>query len=453
MSLLLKFGEFIEGSQKTSFSPEVMRHAKRALLDWHTALIAGSTTDAAIRLRHAYEDELGKGSCAIAGTDLKASARVAAFMNGTISHIAEYDDIYRDGAYHPACPTISAAFALAQAKQIPVQKLLESIVVGYEVSTRIAEVIQPSHYEFFHTTGTVGVFGSSAACAYLLGLNSQQACDAMATAGTFASGLQQAFRSDSMTKPMHAGHAAEVGLNAALTAQAGMTGTPDLLEGAAGFGAAMTKGARWENVFDHFGQSYNITKMTFKNYGCCGHTFPAIDAMGRLLDDNGIHFSDIKAIRVGGYKPTVEVCAYRHPKTPFEAKFSLSYTVSARAVLGRVREKAFLPEALSNPDIAALEDKLTLTLDPECAAKFPKNRTAKVEIDLNDGRTLQHHQVTRHGDPDEPLTDQELLDKFYELVSPRVGEQKSLLLADQVMGSASLMADDLSRVWGQKLYV
>jgi 2-methylcitrate dehydratase PrpD len=118
-----------------------------------------------------------------------------------------------------------------------------------------------------------------------------------------------------------------------------------------------------------------------------------------------------------------------------------------------VREKAFLPEALSNPDIAALEDKLTLTLDPECAAKFPKNRTAKVEIDLNDGRTLQHHQVTRHGDPDEPLTDQELLDKFYELVSPRVGEQKSLLLADQVMGSASLMADDLSRVWGQKLYV
>ena len=167
---------------------------------------------------------------------LKAFSRAAAFLNGTISHIAEFDDIYRDGAYHPACPTISAAFALAQSRNDSLDDLLAAIIIGYEVSTRISKVIQPSHYQYFHTTGTVGVFGAAAACAYLLRLNAEQACDAMATAGTFASGLQQAFRSDSMTKPMHPGHAAEVGLNAALLAQVGMNGTPDILEGDAGFG-------------------------------------------------------------------------------------------------------------------------------------------------------------------------------------------------------------------------
>lgn len=453
MTLLLKFGQFIEAAQTARLDQSVINHAQRALLDWHTALIAGSTTDAANKLRQAFDDELGMGSCAIAGSDKKASARMAAFINGTISHIAEYDDIYRDGAYHPACPTISAAVALAEHKKLPLKILLESIVVGYEVSTRIAEVIQPSHYEYFHTTGTVGVFGASAACSYLLGLNAEQACDAMSTAGTFASGLQQAFRSDSMTKPMHAGHAAEVGLNAALTAQAGMTGTADLLEGSAGFGAAMTKGARWENLFDHFGEGYNITKMTFKNYGCCGHTFPAIDAVGLILDQNKIHFTEIKAIRVGGYKPTVEVCAYRHPQSPFEAKFSLSYTVSARAVLGRVREKAFMPEALKNADIAVLEDKVSLAIDPECASKFPKNRTAKVEIELLDGRIFKHHQVTRHGDPDDPLTDQELLDKFYELVAPRTGDSDSKDLAQKVMGSGSQDLKELTSIWGRSFHV
>lgn len=453
MSLLLQFGKFIETSQTTPFSPEVIAHAQRAFLDWHSALIAGATTPVAAKLRVAFSDELGLGVCALAGTTQKSSARMAAFINGTISHIAEYDDIYRDGAYHPACPTISAALALAEYKNISLTKLYAAIIVGYEVSTRIAEVIQPSHYEFFHTTGTVGVFGSAAACAYLLNLDARQACDALATAGTFASGLQQAFRSDAMTKPMHAGHAAEVGLSAALTAQAGMTGTPDLLEGAAGFGAALTRGARWENLFEGLGETFNITRVTFKNHGCCGHNFPAIDAVAYLLDQHQLHFSQIQSIQVGAYKPTVEVCAYRHPKSAFEAKFSLSYTVSARAVLGRVREQAFTSAALQDPRIAALEKTVSLTLDEECARKFPKNRTAKVAIELKDGRIFKHHQLTRHGDPDDPLSNPELLDKFHELVAPRLGLQPAQKLADLLLGSARPAVQSLTCFWNVNLEV
>ncbi len=452
MTLLEEFGQFIEGSYQTTFTQETLHSARRALLDWHGALIAGADTDAASRLRDAYSEEFGVGHCSVAGTQKKTFARAAAFMNGTISHIAEFDDIFRDGAYHPACPTISAAFALAESRNDSLADLLAAIIIGYEVSTRISKVIQPSHYRYFHTTGTAGVFGAAAACAYLLRLNASQACDALATAGTFASGLQQAFRSDSMTKPMHPGHAAEVGLNAALTAHAGMTGTPDLLEGDAGFGAALCENPRWNELFDGLGSSWNIERMTFKNHGCCGHNFPAIDALSHLLNEHAIDPEQIKKIRVGGYKATAEVCHYVYPKTPFEAKFSLTYTVSARIILGQVRERAFLEKALANPKIHAMEEKIELSIDPECAAKFPLHRSAKVEIELNDGTIYHHHQLTRHGDPDEPLSDQELVDKFLELAEPRVGLQIAQTLTGQVLGGTGLSVRDLAKLWSKMSY-
>ena len=447
MTLLQEFGSFIEASHLIEFSTQTLHSARRALLDWHGALIAGSDTEVANRLRDAYQEELGAGNCSVAGTSKEAFSRAAAFINGTISHSAEFDDIFRDGAYHPACPTISAVFALAESRNDSLEDLLAAIIIGYEVSTRISKVIQPSHYKYFHTTGTVGVFGAAAACAYLLRLNAAQACNALATAGTFASGLQQAFRSDSMTKPMHPGHAAEVGLNAALVAQAGMTGTPDLLEGDAGFGVALCEDPRWHEIFDNLGFAWNIEQITIKNHGCCGHNFPAIDAISHLLNQHSIDVDQIKKIRVGGYKATVDVCHYVHPKTPFEAKFSLTYTVAARIILGRVREKAFLETTLKTPEIYSLEDKVELFVDAECANQFPLHRSAKVEIELNDGTVYAHYQHTRHGDPDEPLSDEELVDKFNELVEPRVGSKRTQALSRVILNESGILVREIANLW------
>jgi 2-methylcitrate dehydratase PrpD len=141
-----------------------------------------------------------------------------------------------------------------------------------------------------------------------------------------------------------------------------------------------------------------------------------------------------------------------HPKTPFEAKFSLTYTVSARIILGRVRERAFLENALSNPGIHSMEEKIELNIDPECAAKFPLHRSAKVEIEMKDGSVYKHHQHTRHGDPDEPLSDQELVDKFNELTEPRVGSQIAKTVSEGVLGAASLSVRDLAQLWSKMSY-
>src|SRR5262249_55928923 len=151
--------------------------------------------------------------------------------NATAAHTAEVDDIFRDGIYHPGAPTIAAAFSLSEK-----ENLLRAVVVGYEISTRIGAAMGRAHYKYWHNTGTIGCFGAAAAAAEALALDAGRFAHALATVATFSAGLQQAFRMDSMSKPLHAGHAAEAGVLAALAAREGVTGSLDVMEGEAGGG-------------------------------------------------------------------------------------------------------------------------------------------------------------------------------------------------------------------------
>src|SRR5690606_8227527 len=164
------------------------------------------------------------------------------------SHAAEVDDIYKYAIYHPGAPTISAALALAQHLKANGDDFLRAVIAGYEVSTRIGQALGRDHYKYWHNTGTVGVFGSAAAAAVLLKLKPNEFAHALATAATFAAGLQQAFKMDSMSKPLHSGRAADAGLLAAMGAAKGITGSLDILEGEFGMGRAMSSGPDWQAV-------------------------------------------------------------------------------------------------------------------------------------------------------------------------------------------------------------
>ena len=137
-------------------------HARRALIDWFAALLPGSLLPPATLLAEGLEDEIGHGKAILYGSNRPATLRAAALINATASHTIEFDDIFRDAVYHPGCPVIGAALAAAQAKGATGDDLLRAIVVGYEVSTRIGVAVQPSHYRFWHTTGTIGTFTAKA---------------------------------------------------------------------------------------------------------------------------------------------------------------------------------------------------------------------------------------------------------------------------------------------------
>ncbi|MCW3476685.1 MmgE/PrpD family protein [Limobrevibacterium gyesilva] len=415
--------EYAAAERTAKLSDEVRHHAKRALIDWFAALLPGALLPPATLLAEGLADELGHGGAIVYGSFRPASLRAAALINAAASHTIEFDDIFRDAVYHPGCPTIGAALAAAQARGADGETLLRAIVIGYEVSTRIGVAVQPSHYRFWHTTGTIGTFGAAAGVATVLKLDAGRTAHALATAGTFAAALQQAFRSDAMSKPLHAGHAADAGAMAALAAGRGVTGALDVLEGAAGFGAAMSVDPDWSRATEALGRRYNITAMTFKNHGCCGHSFAAIDAALALKAAHGIAHRDIARITVGGYRATVDVTGRKSVATPFEGRFSTPFTVATALVHGSVRLAAFAPERLRDPEVQALMQRVDVVVDAQCEADFPGRRSAVVEIELNDGRRLRHYQPTRKGDPDAPLSDAELTGKFYELAGPAIGQE------------------------------
>ncbi|MGO4304487.1 MmgE/PrpD family protein [Cupriavidus sp. RAF12] len=420
------------GREATAALPDpVLHHARRAVIDWFAALLAGVQMAPGQQLVAAHCAELGVGQSTIIGHATSAFPATAAWINGSTSHAAEFDDIFRDAVYHPGCPTIAAALALAEQVDASGYDLLRAVIAGYEVSTRIGAAIQPAHYRFFHTTGTVGCFGAAAAGAVLLSPGDvRAAADALATAATFASGLQQAFRSDAMTKALHAGHAAQVGVQAAQAAAHGVNGVHDILEGDAGFGAALCGKPDWQGVTAGLGTDYHITRITQKNHGCCGHTFAAIDAAMQIVRDHRLDPARIAAIRVATYQVALDVTGNLQPATAFEARFSLPYVVAHGLLHGAVRLDAFQPERLADPAIRALMTKITLTADPDLTAAFPRQRAARVEIEMADGSRHAHFAPYRRGDPESPLDDATLADKFMELGAPVLGAGPAARLLD-----------------------
>jgi 2-methylcitrate dehydratase PrpD len=436
MYVVERFAGFAASFRAQPLAPPVLHHAKRAVIDWYAALLPGAAVPPATLLARALAEEVGRGESrpgekgARLALGQPATVRAAALINGSAAHTVEVDDIFRDGIYHPGAPTIAAALALAQARGASGEAFLRAVIVGYEISTRIAATMGRAHYKYWHNTGTIGCFGACAAAAELLGLDARRFAHALATVATFSAGLQQAFRMDSMSKPLHAGRAAEAGVTAALAASEGVTGSLDVLEGEAGFGRAMGygdagDGPDWERALATLGEDFNITRMTIKNHACCGHVFAAIDGALALQQKMNAAARDIARVSIGTYKAALEVAGYETPRTAAEARFSLKYVVASALVHGSVRLAAFEPPRLEDPVTRELMRRIDVSLDTELDATFPAQRAARVAIETHDGHRGEHLQPTRKGDPDAPLSDAELEHKYLELASPVLGEARA----------------------------
>jgi 2-methylcitrate dehydratase PrpD len=413
MHLVERFADWAVAFRDKPLSKEVLHHARRAVIDWHAALYPGLVVPPATLMKKAFAED-------------PPSPRLKALIEGTAAHTVEVDDIYRDGIYHPGAPTIAAANAFSK------ELSLRAVVVGYEISTRIGAAMGTAHYKHWHNTGTIGCFGAAAAAAEALKLDRSQFAHALATVTTFAAGLQQAFRMDSMSKPLHAGRAAEAGVEAALMAREGVTGSLDVM---VGFAAAMGDKPRFDDLVEKglatLGKDFHITRMTFKNHACCGHTFAAIDGALELKKRMQLKPEDIEAIEVATYRAGLEVAHYEQPRTPAEGRFSLKYVVATALSHGSVRLAAFEPDRLGDRTTKQLMDRIRLSVDPELEAAFPAKRAARVAIRAH-GKREEWLQPTRIGDPDAPLSDRVLEEKYLELATPVLGQAKASELLERL---------------------
>jgi 2-methylcitrate dehydratase PrpD len=422
------FGRYAAAFRGQALPAEVMHHATRAVVDWYASAYAGLSREPVRLLQEVLAEDLDRGSARLI-LGRAATARAAAMINGAAAHAAEVDDSFREAMYHPGAATIAAALAGAHSTGCDGKEFLRAVVLGYEVSTRIGIALGRGHYKYWHNTGTVGTFGAAAAAGYLLRLSETEFTHALATAATFAAGLQQAFRMDSMSKPLHPGRAAEGGLLAAQLASRGITGSLDVLDGAAGFGVAMSSGADWSQVGATLGRDFHITRTTFKNHVGCGHSFPSIDGAMELQRVHGFRADEIDSIHIGTYKPALDIACYARPATVNEAQFSIPFVVATALVHGSVRMAAYEPDRLHAPATRALMERIHVTVDPQLDAGFPGRRSAKVEIVLRDGRRFAHLQPNRKGDPELPLTDADLEGKLVEFAAPVIGADAARALA------------------------
>jgi 2-methylcitrate dehydratase PrpD len=444
----------IAAAQFRDLDAATVEHTERAVLDWLGSALAGSFEPAA-RMAHRLARAFGQSSESTMFAGGRASAAAAAFANGVAAHILELDDIHRSSTIHGGAPIISAALAVAEREHASGERFLTAVAVGYEAALRIGEAVNPSHYRFWHPTGTVATFGAAAAAGSVLRLSADQMVDALASAGTQAAGLWEFNADGSMSKHLHPGKAAMNGIMAADLARDGFTGARRILEGDRGFVRAMSDGGDLSRVTAGLPSILKIQENCYKLHACCGHTHSAIDIAlglrGRLALTGRGNDARLASIEIETYGPGYEIVKEPRPRTPYQAKFSMAYCVAVALVEGRVGLEQFEAERFGTdgvrvPTLAALLERTSVGVADDLTAKYPAAWPARVRVTLRDGSRLGGESHFPRGNPENPIDRRDLGEKFMALVSPRFGSDPAARAAAAVEGLRH--SRDVSGVFG-----
>lgn len=403
--------------------PNVLVDTRRAILDWLGSALAGSLETPA-RLAQQIVARLGASNEATVFSAPRSSAAGAALANGVASHILELDDIHKGSTVHGAAPIIPAALAIAERENADGPSFILAVALGYEAALRIGEAVNPDHYRFWHPTGTVATFGAAVAAGSLLRLDAARMLDALGTGGTQAAGLWEFNAGGAMSKHLHPGKAAFNGVLAADLAAAGFSGATRILEGERGFFNATARTFDPTRVTDGLGARWKISENCYKMHSCCGHTHSAIDvALELRTREPG---AAIGAINIATYGPGFEIVKERNPRTPYAAKFSIAYCVAAALVEGRVGLEQFSldrfgPNGVCHPAIASLLTRTRVSVAEDLTAKYPAAWPARITIERANETVLRGAADFPRGNPENPVTTEELAAKFTALVAPRFG--------------------------------
>jgi 2-methylcitrate dehydratase PrpD len=416
---------YVEKTTYCDLPENVVTHVKRCILDWIGVSLVGCDNPASRIVIQLIREIGGKEESTVIGDPLKNSCINAALANGVTGHASELDDIHEESLIHPAAPVMPAAFAVAERIDANGKDLITAVALGYEVEIRLGKALMPSHYDFWHPTGTCGTFGAATAAGKLLDLNEDCLTHVFGIAGTEASGLIGSF--GTMCKPFNAGLAARDGVTAAILADMGFTSSTSILDNLNGYLYATSHQPNLDKLVVDLGIEYEITNTVFKRHACCGHTHGAIDAVIDLRMENKIKPRDIIEIKVGTYPIAVNIVGKNYnPRTSAEAKFSLPFCIASAAIHGSVGLDAFSNDQIVNQSLRKLMRLVKIYVDDEY--NDARLGCAKVMIQTkSEGEFTKQVDVPK-GYPEHPLTDSELENKFRHLSLSSLSEKKVSML-------------------------
>jgi 2-methylcitrate dehydratase PrpD len=413
------------GLLERPISPDDRRRAAMHLLDWIACAQLGSTA-AAGRALAQLALQSAPGPCTTWGAG-RREAGMAALVNGGLGNLFEVDDLHRRAIVHPGDTVIPAALAAAEREGSSGLALLDALIKGYEVTIRIGMAAGAAHYRHWYSTATCGVFGAAAACAHLLGLNSQRSLDALGQAGMMSAGLWQCRSEPTDSKQLATGRSAQSGLLAADLARIGFAGPRLILEGEHGFFAAACGPVDLQVVLEQPDAHWRMHEVSFKPWPACRHVHPVIEAVIGLRDQVGAS-TPIESIDVHTYADAISFADRVTPRTDHEARFSLQHAAAVAWTRGDVSLRDSHGDVREDPSIAALRSKVRLHRDADLTAVYPERYGATVHLR---GAGGVQHTVTVHtakGDPENPLSASQIQDKALRLMtagglSPSTSEQ------------------------------
>ena len=394
--------------------PPTVRKCEDLLIDVVGLCVTARNEDYVRSALAACDDE---GPCTVIGHRRTLTAAGAAFVNGTAAHGEDFDDTFEGGPVHAGAVIVPAVLAACERHNSHGNMALTGIAVGTEVLCRLSLVVPKAvHKAGFHPTAIFGAMGAAAGVGAALGLNARQIVDALGIAGSMAGGIIEYLAEGAWTKRLHAGWAAQSGIRAALLARQGFVGPRTVFEGVHGLfqGFAHTTEGDYEALTGDFGARWVTDTLAFKPYPCGTMAQPYIDCARRLAA-RGIKAEDVEAILCEVAEGTVHrlwepLADKQCPRNGYAAKFAVPYLLATGFVHGGVGLGAFTENAIRDAAVLALAAKVQFTIDPD--NPYPNNYTGHIRATLKDGSVIEERQPYLRGGAQEPLTRQDVTDKF-----------------------------------------
>jgi 2-methylcitrate dehydratase PrpD len=415
--------EFVVKLKLADVPAESLELGKKSILDGLGLALSGSKAET-WGLIEEYVKSFGfppKGGAAVLGSAVRLPARFAAFANGVAIHVDDFDDtqlaVGKDRVYgllvHPTVCVLPAALAIAEVAGKTGKDLLVAYEAGVEVECKIAEAISPRHYEDgFHSTGTCGVFGGTAACSKLKGLDVVHTSRAFGVAASHSAGLRENF--GTMMKPFQAGHATESGVIAADFAAMGWTAAEQILEAPRGFFHAYGGTYDPAAIVDRLGRPWTFQNpgVSIKPFPSGSLTHPGMTELSRLIRENSIRAADVERVEVGTNRNMPTTLLHHHPTTGLQAKFSMEFCMAILLLDGKADQTKFTDQVVNRPDVQKMIERVRFYVDPEAEQAGYDKMTTILKITLKDGRVISGRADFGKGSPSNPMSYDEVAEKF-----------------------------------------
>ena len=427
---LNRLSDFVFDTRLESLEPSTILAAKLVVLDTIGAILGGSSLPENVKLAQLAANTGGKGHSTLLGQPGSSTAVFAALSNATAGVALEMDDANRLGGGHAAIHVVPAALAIAEERGSSGKEFMESVIVGYEVTSRIGSgtVVKDT----VHSHGTWGTIGSAVATAKLMNFDSDKIkttinlAASMSPANTWTPCLEGA-----TIRNLYPGRSGFQGIMAAHLTDCGFTGLEDGPSDI--YCNILGEGFDTESVLTGLDDpgSYRIQNNYFKLHACCLYNHPVLDGVQIILNRDKIVADDVVGIRVEA-PPLAMIMTHPEPVNMLSAKFSLPYAVATAVVYNSTDIKAFYPDRLQDPETLDLSRRVEIVANPQMDLRRYDYPAAKVAISLKDGRVLTEDVTAHYGDARNPASRRDLEGKFNFLVDEIIGEMQAAKVLETV---------------------